>query len=225
MTIYGIISFEVELMKESLNNLNDWLNDLTSFSLPKWRGLPDLDLYMDQVVTYLERELSPITVEEQEKMITTWMINNYVKGNLLSNPVRKKYSREHLAYLLAICSIKQILSISDIQKLFDYQKAGPREPAVVYEFFRTTQSEMIKSIAKETIEKVIPLLNQEENINNEQANCFLYTLVFKLAIEAEVKKIIANKILSLVSKSKKEDIERKEKQEESAPEKSKKKVK
>lgn len=185
-------------MNDTLKDLNQWLNDLTNFSLPKWRNLPDLDLYMDQVVTYLERELTHLTVEEQEKMITTWMINNYVKGGLLNNPVKKKYSREHIAYLLAICSIKQILSISDIASLFDFQKGNNRESAVIYEFFRKTQSDMVKSIAKESIDKIIPFLD-EEKLDDEQLNCFLYNFVFKLAIEAEVKKIIANKMLYLLS--------------------------
>lgn len=188
-------------MNDTLKNLNEWLNELTTFSLPKWRNLPDLDLYMDQVVTYLERELTPLTVEEQEKMITTWMISNYVKGNLLSSPVKKKYSREHIAYLFAICSIKQILSISDIAELFDFQKQSNRDSAVIYEFFRHTQSDMINSIAKESIEKITPYLEKENKLDDNQLNCFLYNFVFKLAIEAEVKKIIANKMLYLLSKS------------------------
>lgn len=188
-------------MNDTLKDLNEWLQELTNFSLPKWRNLPDLDLYMDQVVTYLERELSPLTVEEQEKMITTWMINNYVKGDLLSNPVKKKYSREHIAYLLAICSIKQILSISDIASLFNFQKQSNRDSAVIYEFFRNTQSDMVKAIAKESIDKIVPFLEKENKLDDTQLHCFLYNFVFKLAIEAEVKKIIANKMLYLISKS------------------------
>lgn len=186
-------------MKDNLHEFNEWLNSLTNFSLPKWRALPDLDLYMDQVVTYLERELAPLSNEDDEKMITTWMINNYVKGNLLNSPVQKKYSKEHIAYLLAICSIKQILSISDIAQLFDFQKSSERDSSVIYEFFRATQSEMIKNISKENIEKVGPLIEKGDNIQDSQANCYLYNLVFKLAIEAEVKKIIANKILSILT--------------------------
>jgi len=185
-------------MKENLKEFNDWLQTLNTFSLPKWRNLPDLDLYMDQVVTYLERELAPLSSND-EKIITTWMINNYVKGDLLKNPVQKKYSKEHLAYLFAICSIKQILSISDIASLFNFQKSTERDSSVIYEFFRTTQSEMIKSISLENIQKLGPLI--EKGATDEEADCYLYNLVFKLAIEAEVKKIIANKVLSLLTAS------------------------
>ncbi len=189
-------------MKEKLNDLNQWLSELTNFSLPKWKNLPDLDLYMDQVVTYLERELAPLTVEGREKMITTWMINNYVKGDLLDSPIQKKYSKDHLAYLLAICSIKQILSISDIASLFNFQKSNERDSSVIYEFFRTTQSTMIKTIAKDSIDKLMPMLERGENLSDSDSECFLYNFVFKLAIEAEVKKIIATKMLSLVTDNK-----------------------
>ncbi|MFA7366985.1 MAG: DUF1836 domain-containing protein [Bacilli bacterium] len=197
-------------MKDALNSLNEWLNELTSFSLPKWKNLPDLDLYMDQVVTYLERELEPLSVDNKEKMITSSMVNNYVKGGLVNNPNQKKYSKEHLAYLLAICSIKQILTISEISSLFEFQKNNERQSNVIYEFFRTTQTEMIKSIANDSISKLVPILERGHELTDDDASCFLHNFVFKLAIEAEVKKIIANKMLSLISNS---SIDLKEKQE------------
>jgi len=200
-------------MKNTLDNLNQWLNKLTTFSLPEWDSFPDLDLYMDQVMTYLERELAPLAVEGQEKMITTWMINNYVKGKLLPSTVQKKYSKEHLGYMFAICSIKQILSISDITLLFDFQR-DTQDASELYNFFRKTQKEMINSIADETLEKVKPFLNNKKDISDKEAINYLHSFVLKLAIEAEVKKIIANKILYLISeldKTQKEELERKEK--------------
>lgn len=203
-------------MNETIKNLQEWLNKLTNFSLPDWESLPDLDLYMDQVMTYLERELAPLTVEGQEKMITTWMINNYVKGNLLKPPVQKKYSKEHLGYMFAICSVKQILSISDIALLFNYQNEDNSKPDELYQFFKVTQAEMINAIAKETISKIEPFISDKENVTEQEAISYLHSFVLKLAIEAEVKKIIANKILYLISeldkKNNKEELERKEKE-------------
>lgn len=200
-------------MEDLIKNLHQWLNKLTTFKLPDWNSLPDLDLYMDQVMTYLERELSPLVVDGQEKMITTWMINNYVKGNLLSAPVQKKYSKEHLAYLFAICSIKQILSMSDISRLFTYQKEVTENNDIIYDFFRTTQAEMINSIASETIKKIEPFLNNDVDIKENDVTKFLNNFVFKLAIEAEVKKIIASKIMNhLSSYSDKEKSKHEEKE-------------
>ena len=69
---------------------------------------------MDQVIGYVEQCLSPFRIHEKEKIITSSMVNNYVKQGLISPPVKKKYSQGHIAYIMIICIIKQILSISEI---------------------------------------------------------------------------------------------------------------
>lgn len=90
---------------------------LTKFHMPRWSELPDIELYLDQVVNYLERYLEPCTVNKEEKIITKTMINNYVKQGIIPAPEKKKYNRTHIAYLLVICILKQVYSISDIGKL------------------------------------------------------------------------------------------------------------
>lgn len=85
--------------------------------LPRWNELPDLDLYLDQVVNYLERCLGQYTVNKEDKIITKTMINNYVKQGIMPAPEKKKYNRSHIAYLIVICVLKQVYSISDIGKL------------------------------------------------------------------------------------------------------------
>ncbi len=182
-------------MITSDKKLYEWLQSLVDFSLPSWDELPDLDLYMDQIVTYLERELSPLTIEEKEKMITTWMINNYVKGGLLPSSIKKKYSKDHLAYLLAICSVKQILSIPDIATLFGFQKEQEVDPKVLYSYFRKSQAEVMQMVAQATLHKM-----DEHQQEPTADRLYLYEMVFKLAIESQAKKIIADKILLMLSK-------------------------
>ena len=81
-------------------------------------SLPELELYMDQVVVLVGRYLSfPPQAEGDDKLITASIVNNYVRMKIMPAPVKKKYSRVHLAYLLVICSLKQCLSIASIQKL------------------------------------------------------------------------------------------------------------
>ncbi len=181
-----------------------WLKNLIDFSLPSWESLPDLDLYMDQVVTYLERELTHLAVDEKEKTITTWMINNYVKDNLLPNSVKKKYTKEHLAYLLAISSIKQILSIPNIAILFGGRDDIKMDPKSLYSYFIKTQSLTLNNVTKETLETI------DKNQTNDN-KLYLYDTVFKLVVEAQVKKIIAEKILDFLAKDElfyKDEIER-----------------
>lgn len=93
------------------------LEIITKFHMPRWNELPDIELYLDQVVNYLERYLEPYTVDKEDKIITKTMINNYVKQGIMPAPEKKKYNRTHIAYLLVICILKQVYSINDIGKL------------------------------------------------------------------------------------------------------------
>ena len=90
---------------------------ITKIHIPRWNELPEIDLYLDQVVNYLEKHLGQYNVNEEDKIITKTMINNYVKLGIMPAPEKKKYSREHIAYLIVICVLKQVYSINDIGKL------------------------------------------------------------------------------------------------------------
>jgi len=85
--------------------------------IPRWNELPEIDLYLDQVVNYLEKYLGQYNVNKEDKIITKTMINNYVKQGIMPAPEKKKYSKSHVAYLIVICVLKQVYSISDIGKL------------------------------------------------------------------------------------------------------------
>lgn len=90
---------------------------ISEFHIPRWNELPDIDLYLDQVVNYLERYLAICTIDQNEKIITKTMINNYVKQEIMPAPEKKKYNRTQIAYLFVICILKQVYSINDISKL------------------------------------------------------------------------------------------------------------
>ena len=85
--------------------------------IPRWNELPEIELYLDQVVNYIEKYLGQYNVNREDKIITKTMINNYVKLGIMPAPEKKKYGRPHIAYLIVICVLKQIYSISDIGKL------------------------------------------------------------------------------------------------------------
>lgn len=94
--------------------------EIKDFHLPRWNELPNIDLYIDQLVTLLEYYLSGYIKndnEKEEKIITKTMINNYVKQNVIKPPVNKKYNKEHVASLFVIFILKQVYSIHDIKKL------------------------------------------------------------------------------------------------------------
>lgn len=98
--------------------LRRWEKYLERYRLPSWEEIPDIGLYMEQVVVVLKQYLDYLPPElKEEQFITAATINNYVRNKVMPMPVKKRYYRSHLAYLIMICSLKQGLSISLIQKL------------------------------------------------------------------------------------------------------------
>lgn len=94
--------------------------EIAGFHIPRWNEIPKIDLYLDQLVCLLEQYLSNyIKNDDNEKIITKTMINNYVKHNIINPPVNKKYNKEHMAYLFVIFILKQIYSIDEIKKMLD----------------------------------------------------------------------------------------------------------
>lgn len=96
---------------------------LDNFHIPRWNELPSVDLYLDQVVTLINSCLSPYIFfyndykKKENELLTKTMINNYVKNNLIEAPVKKQYSKVHIAKLFAICILKQVYSMQDINIL------------------------------------------------------------------------------------------------------------
>lgn len=115
-----------------VQRLAAWLEDLEKFDLPDWESLPELDLYMDQVILLLNRYLFPVVGEE--KYVTASIINNYVRMKVMPPPVKKRYARVHLAYLIIICTLKQSLSISCIQRMLPPEH-GEEEVRTLYTDF------------------------------------------------------------------------------------------
>lgn len=121
--------------KETISlRLEQWLEGMEQFTLPDWEQLPQLELYMDQVIILLKQYLSALYRGEADKAITTSIINNYVRMKVMPPPVKKKYSRVHIATLIMICVLKQSLSISSIQRILP-DDHGEEETKQLYNDF------------------------------------------------------------------------------------------
>lgn len=107
--------FDRERVVQRMRKWEAYLND---HALPSWEELPELELYMDQVVALLNSYLGFLPKEVgMDAVVTAAAVNNYVRKKIIPAPVKKRYSRIHLAYLLMICSLKQSVSISYIQQM------------------------------------------------------------------------------------------------------------
>ena len=103
------------------NSVAAWSAGLAAQRLPRWDELPDIDLYLDQVLTLLDKYLGPFLPENGGHALTASMINNYVKLRIVPAPVKKRYGRVQLAYLLVIGLLKQVLPIPDVKTLLESQ--------------------------------------------------------------------------------------------------------
>ena len=103
---------------------------LNEFHIPRWEELPNVALYLDQVVTLINSCLSPIlslnysSNKKESPILTKTMINNYVKNNLIDAPEKKKYGKNQLAKLFVICILKQVYSMNDINTLINIALAS-----------------------------------------------------------------------------------------------------
>lgn len=174
------------------NAISNWTKELQHYKPPNWESLPDLDLYMDQVITYLEKQMAIFTHSEDEKIITPPMINNYVKSEVIPRPIQKKYKKEHLAYMIAVLNLKQVLSLSDITKLIA-QEITDTPIAVLFDQFNAIQYDALRNASIRVSETLDKLEKTAADSDTEKA---LSLLALKLALEANANRIAAKRILS-----------------------------
>lgn len=182
--------------------LNSILSSLERIDYIRPREIPDIDLYMDQVTTFMEEHLHSSKRYPEDKILTKTMINNYAKNNLLPPPVRKKYTKEHVLILIFIYYFKNILSIKDIEMLLHplTEKYFHKEDA----FNLTSIYEEVCSMEKADVE---PLMEEMKSIyaramdsfteapEEDRAYLQLFSLICSLSFDVYVKKMIIEKLI------------------------------
>jgi len=180
------------LSNENLSTIKQELigfaSALNSYKTESWRNFPSIDLYMDQVVTYLERLLNIFgEVGDTSKVITSSMVNNYVKEGYLKRPVNKKYDKVHLVTLYIMSMLKPILPIPLIaNSLGDF--ANEQEYQNFFEDLTRLQDEAFNKISSK-------LSAALEQINEDDYETALRLFALQLTSEANARRIAAEKIL------------------------------
>ncbi|MBM7869439.1 tRNA splicing endonuclease [Clostridium pascui] len=105
-------------MEFDIHKLGSLIEEISSYEDIELSDIPNLDLYMDQVITLFDSKLAHLRRNEEDKLLTKTMINNYTKAKILMPSTKKKYSKDHIVLLILIYYLKQNLSISDISLLF-----------------------------------------------------------------------------------------------------------
>lgn len=141
----------IEKMKE--------LSDRIKF--PSYDGFPDIELYMDQVIDFLSRNRTSLRDDDR---ISSAMVNNYIKAEILPRARGKKYSKEHLAYLAVILRIKQVLSVKDTGSLIKINKLGKTDKEF-YDGFRN----MVEARAEQMSQDILKSNDKPADIAMELA--------------------------------------------------------
>lgn len=174
--------------------------------------IPNIDLYMDQVTTFMDSNLKNSKRKNEDKILTKTMINNYAKNDLLPPPVKKKYSKDHILMLIFIYYLKNLLSISDIQTLLKplsekyFASASDLSLEEIYKGIFELENEQFNSLIKDVLKKFD---RSEEMFINEEENDrkFLQTLSFisMLSFDVYVKKQIIEHLIDEMNQENQKD--------------------
>lgn len=171
-----------------------WDKFITDYHLPEWDSIPDFGLYMDQVIVLLDQYLSfiPTPAGAKEHIVTSATINNYVRLKIMDAPVKRKYHRVHIAYLVMILTMKQSLSISDVQKVIPPMDSSEDEVLSVYEDY----SEKFRRLALFFNQQVQSAAEGVRSTEQSSDNA-VELLVIESALIAGFSKILAEKLIRL----------------------------
>lgn len=202
------------------NLLNSILENLARVDYVKPEDLPNIDLYMDQVTTFMDRQLSASRRFEEDKILTKTMINNYAKNNLLPPPLKKKYSKEHILMLIFIYYFKNILSISDIQAILNpitekyFGSEGDFNLEDIYaEVFRLEKSEA-GHFQKDVARKFQISRNTFEDFaGDDKEDMKMFAFLCMLCFDVYMKKQLIETLIDSAKASRAEEVPKRSKKE------------
>ncbi|SJZ59169.1 DUF1836 domain-containing protein [Anaerorhabdus furcosa] len=172
--------------------MNKFNQQFKHFHIPRYNELPSIDIYSDQLINYLKDTLEPIQIDKRDSLITTAMINNYVKCGLIPPTVKKRYNRKHIAYLMVICVFKQIYPIPKIIKMIRVQKQH-FETETAYDYFCTELENALRTvdISSMKMSKDTSQTGKEERLF---VRASIYAFALKYMVENYLDSITENEI-------------------------------
>ena len=178
--------------------LRRWEKYLNNYQLPEWETIPDIGLYMEQVIALLKNYLDYLPPElMEEQFITAAAINNYVRKKIMPEPERKKYYRKHIVYLIIICSLKQSLSIPTLQTMIPVD-LSEEELRSFYTSYSRRHSLASKYFVKQVREAAAGILDYDPV--SEMATDRTEDLITSSAVVCGFARLLAEKLLLLDGK-------------------------
>ena len=183
--------------------LSDLLAELQRIDYVRPEDIPNIDLYMDQITTFMDSQLETSKRHADDKILTKTMINNYAKNNLLPPPEKKKYTKEHVLTLIFIYYFKNILSISDIQSILNpitdkYFGKGSSEMSLedIYKEVFGLEHQETLNIMKDLAKKFNTSMKTFEGMEGEDAELLrTFSFICMLSYDVYLKKTIIERIV------------------------------
>ncbi|SFB33521.1 protein of unknown function [Acetitomaculum ruminis DSM 5522] len=197
--------------------IEDLIGQLSNISHINPGDIPNIELYMDQVTTFMDSKLAPTKRYKDDKILTKTMINNYAKNKLLPPPIKKKYTSEHMVMLILIYYFKSFLSINDIQeilnpisdKFFDNDKSNT-DLLKIYEEIYSEQKSKIEDEVKDITDKYKKSQTSFENFPKDEKDFLqLFEFIASLSFDIYVKKHLLEQLIDRLNHN--NDIKKDEK--------------
>jgi hypothetical protein len=184
-------------IKETLESI------LSKINLIDANDIPNIDLYMDQVTTFMESHLGNLKRSPDDKVLTKTMINNYAKNHLLPSPDKKKYSRNHMILLTFIYYFKNVLPINDIKTLMsgitekNFAAGSKPELVEIYREIIRYQPEIMEQVRAnlDVVENLAEDSFAKVNKNEEKEELKLFTLLCLLSFDVYIKKTLIESVI------------------------------
>lgn len=191
-------------LNETIKVIEQLINDLEFSNNIRLSDIPNIDLYMDQVTTFMNDHLSNSKRYPDDKILTKTMINNYSKNKLIPPSIKKKYSKEHMVLLILIYYYKNALSIQDIEKLLKpitskfYNKNNSNTTLErIYDQLMELQKEQINKTTKDIHDTILSTIKSFNSIvdNNDKEQLFIYSFISLLCFDIHAKKCLIEKLI------------------------------
>ena len=196
-------NFDNENVLPSEDALMDIINKIKEFDYIDPAIIPDIDLYMDQVTTFMDTHFGDHRRNDEDKVLTKTMINNYTKNDVLPPPVKKKYSKDHMCLLILLYYFKNVLSIDDIQKIFHplkemfYDSENSIGIDEIYTQIFTMEKQMADKLTKDIYRRYKSSQGMFKNVKDEKQADYLsrFAYICLLSFDAYLKKQMVERLI------------------------------
>ena len=189
--------------KQTMQCMREIIENLRKMDYIKPGEVPNIDLYMDQVTTFMDKHLESSKRFSEDKLLTKTMINNYTKNDLLPSPEKKKYTKDHLYLLIFIFYLKSILSITDIRSIIQplteqfFGSKGEIGLEQIYEQIFNQETKQAKQITKDIVKRFAETQESFADVEDAEQREFLrnFSFICTLGFDVYMKRQLLETII------------------------------